>query len=242
MASAIVVAVLAAIGFTGASLLAVFTGRLTTTGRSYAIAVAAAILLVLSFGDLFPESLELAGDLAIPGFIGGFALLFLIESLTHAHTHHVPDEHVHEHAITPFVVGLAIHNFADGFAVGASAEQSSTAAALIGFGVLIHQIPVGLSLAAVLAAAHTSRDTVLRITILLGLAIPVAAALTVALPVREAATQGVLAAVAGGVLAYIATAHLLPEAQAEAPNRTTAVVFMLTLLVMTIGLLTVLGD
>jgi len=59
----------------------VFTGRLTTTGRGYVIAVAAAILLVLSFGDLFPESLELAADLAIPGFIGGFALLFMIDHL-----------------------------------------------------------------------------------------------------------------------------------------------------------------
>ncbi len=88
---AIALGVLAAIGFSGASLLALIQNQLTARGRAYAVAVAAAILLVLALGDLFPESLEMAGDRAIPGFIAGFALLFLIETLTHAHTHHAPD-------------------------------------------------------------------------------------------------------------------------------------------------------
>lgn len=239
---AIALALLAAIGFSGTSLLALRQSQMTARGRAYAIAVAAAVLLVLALGDLFPESLEMAGDWAIAGFIAGFALLFMIETLTHAHTHHAPDEHVHRHALAPFVLGLAFHNFADGFAIGASAEVGGTLAGLVGFGVLIHQVPVGLSLAAVFAAAHAARGYVVRVAVLLGLMIPLATVVTVAFPIRTASATGILLSIAGGILVYIATAHLLPEAQAENPSTTTALVFITTLLIMTIGLFTILGD
>lgn len=236
----LVIAVLAAVAFSLPSLLVLSGGAMPVRGRSYAVAVAAGILLALALGDLFPESLELAGRGGIAGFIGGFALLFLVETLTHAHTHHAPEEPVHKHALAPFVLGLALHNFADGFALGISASTSTASAVAIGFGVLVHQLPVALSLAAVFAAAHTSRRSLLRVTVLLALVIPLAAALTVALPAPGEGTLGVLIGVAGGVLTYISTAHLLPEAQAEEPRTITGLLFAATLTIATLALFTVL--
>jgi hypothetical protein len=60
--SAIILATLASIGFSGASLLALLGGELRAKGRSYSAAVAAGILLALAFVELFPEGLELAGQ------------------------------------------------------------------------------------------------------------------------------------------------------------------------------------
>ena len=240
--SAILLAGLAAVGFSGASLLALFGGELRAKGRSYAAAVAAGILLALAFVDLFPEGLELAGEAAIMGFVGGFTLLFLTEAFTRAHTHHSPEESVHKHALGPFVLGLTIHNLADGFVLGVSAEMSEITSGLVGLGVLIHQVPVGISLAAVLLAARATRPRVIRTAVLLGLAIPLAAGLTVALPVPGEGALGLLTGVAGGVLAYVGAAHLLPEAQAEHPSRVTAGLFAATLIITTICLMTVLGD
>jgi zinc transporter ZupT len=240
--NAILLAALAAIGFSGASLLALLGGELRAKGRSYSAAVAAGILLALAFVDLFPESLELAGVAAIMGFVGGFTLLFLTEAFTRAHTHHSPEESIHKHALGPFVLGLAIHNFADGFVLGVSAEMSEVTSGLVGLGVLIHQVPVGISLAAVLLAARATRTRVIRTAVLLGLAIPLAAGLTVALPVPGEGALGLLTGVAGGVLAYVGAAHLLPEAQAEHPSRVTAGLFAATLVITTICLMTVLGD
>ena len=240
--NAILLAALAAIGFSGASLLALLGGELRAKGRSYSAAVAAGILLALAFVDLFPESLEFAGEAAIMGFVGGFTLLFLTEAFTRAHTHHSPEESVHKHALGPFVLGLAIHNFADGFVLGVSAEMSEITSGLVGLGVLIHQVPVGISLAAVLVAARATRTRVIRTAVLLGLAIPLAAGLTVALPVPGEGASGLLTGVAGGVLAYVGSAHLLPEAQAEHPSRVTAGLFAATLIITTICLMTVLGD
>jgi ZIP family zinc transporter len=240
--SAILLALLAAVGFSGASLLALLGGELRAKGRSYSAAVAAGILLALAFVDLFPEGLEVAGEAAIVGFVGGFTLLFLTEAFTRAHTHHAPEESVHKHTLGPFVLGLAIHNLADGFVLGVGAQTSANTAGLVGLGVLVHQVPVGISLAAVLLAARATRTRVVRTAALLGLAIPLAATLTMALPAPGEGALGLLTGVAGGVLAYAGAAHLLPEAQAEQPSRVTASLFAATLIITTVCLMTVLGD
>jgi zinc transporter, ZIP family len=163
--------------------------------------------------------------------------LFMTEAFTRAHTHHLPDEHVHKHALGPFVLGLAVHNLADGFVLGVGAKAGAVTSWLIGLGVLVHQIPVGISLAAVLIAARVGRAGVMRAAVLLGLAIPVAAALTVAFPAPGEGTLGLLTGVAGGVLAYIGAAHLLPEAQAEDTNRLAGIVFVATFVLTAAGLI-----
>src|SRR5918993_6078608 len=235
-------ALLAAVGFSAASLLALVGGDLEARGRSYAASFAAGILLALAFVDLFPEGLEFGGEAAVAGFVGGCALLFMTEVFTRAHTHHLPEEHVPKHALGPFVLGLGVHNLADGFVLGVVAKAGAVTSWLVGLGVLVHQVPVGISLAAVLLAARVGRAGILWTAVLLGLAIPAAAALTVALPAPGEGTLGLLTGVAGGVLAYIGAAHLLPEAQAEQPSRVTAGLFAATLIITTVCLMTVLGE
>jgi zinc transporter, ZIP family len=166
----------------------------------------------------------------------------LVESLTRAHTHHSPQDDVGKHALGPFVLGLGIHNFADGFVLGVTAKASPVAAGIVGLGVLVHQIPVGVSLAAVFAAARTTRGRVLRVAVMLGLVIPLAAASTAALPLPGNGILGVLTGIAGGVLAYVGASQLLPEVRAERPSRAVGGVFVAALAVTTIAILTVLGD
>ena len=239
--SAVLLAALAAIGFSGASLLALLGGGVSAKGRSYSAAFAAGILLALAFVDLFPEGLEMAGESAIAGFVGGFVLLFLTEVLTRAHTHHSPEERVLKHALGPFVLGLGIHNFADGFVLGVGAKASAITSWLVGLGVLVHQIPVGISLAAVLVAARATGRRVMQTAVSLGLVIPLAAALTVALPVPGDQALGFLTGTAGGVLAYMGAAHLLPEARAEHHSRGIGILFALTLVGTAVGLMAVPG-
>ena len=239
--NAVLMAALAAAGFAGAGLLALLGGELRARSRSYSAAFAAGILLALVFVDLFPEGLEIAERAAIAGFVGGFALMFLTEALTRAHTHHSPEETIHKHALGPFVVGLAIHNLADGFVLGVSARSAEITSWLVGLGVLVHQVPVGISLAAVFLAARTTSAQIVQTAVLLGLAIPLAATLTVALPVPGEETLGLLTGVAGGVLAYVGAAHLLPEARAEHASRSVGVFFTATLALTAVLLLVLHG-
>jgi zinc transporter ZupT len=240
--TALFVAVLAAVGFSGAALLALLGRGVSARAQSYSTAVAAGILLALAFGDLFPESLEMAGTAGVTGFIGGFAALFLAEAFTHSHAHPSEVEHSHKHSLGQFVLGLSVHNFADGFVLGVSAKVVATAAAAVDLGILVHQVPVGGALAAVLVATQASRRQMVRTAVAVGLVIPLAAVLTLALPTPGEGAQGTLLGVAGGVLAYVSAAHLLPEVQSESPSRIAGVIFAGALVITTIGLFTFLGD
>ncbi len=177
------------------------------------------------------------------GFLGGFAGLFLAEMLTHSHAHPSDDEQFHKHSLRSFVLGLCIHNCADGFVLGVGAKAATvTAVAALDLGILVHQMPVGGALAAVLVAAQASRGRMMGTAVALGLLIPAAAGLTLALPTPSEGSLGLLLGAAGGVLAYISAAHLLPEVQAERPNRASGLVFSVALVLTTAGLFTFLGD
>jgi zinc transporter ZupT len=241
--TAFLVATLAAVGFSGAALLSLLGRGASPAVRSYATATAAGILLALAFGDLFPESLEMAQRAAVVGFLGGFAGLFLAETLTHSHAHPSDDEHSHKHSLGAFVLGLSIHNSADGFVLGVGAKAAAvTAVGALDLGVLVHQVPVGGALAAVLVAARASRGRMVGTAVALGLLIPLAAGLTLALPTPNERFLGLLLGAAGGVLAYVSASHLLPEVQTERPSRANGLLFVVALVLTAVALFTFLGD
>src|SRR5215211_1307890 len=189
--TALLVAVFAAVGFSGAALFALLGRGASPALQSYATAAAAGILLALAFGDLFPESLEMAHGAAVVGFLGGFAALFLAETLTHSHAHPSEDEHSHKHSLGAFVLGLSIHNSADGFVLGGGHGRRSLGSR--------RPRPSGAgrgALAAVLVAAQTSRGRMVGTAVALGLVIPVAAGVTLALPAPTESSLGVLLGVA----------------------------------------------
>jgi zinc and cadmium transporter len=206
--------------------------------RSVAAGIAAGILLALAFAELFPEALERGGHTsAALGFMAGFVALFAVEAVTKGHTHHGQDvdrAHLARHSLGPFVIGLGIHNFADGFSIAAGTEVSGAAGAGVAIGVLVHQLPVGVSFAAVLLALGSSRAFVLQAALALGVLIPVGAAIVAALPTPSAVTVGAILGAASGALVYIGAGHLLPEAQSERSTLTVAAVFPLALIATTL--------
>ncbi len=233
-----ILAALAGAGFTLVSLLGAARSAPSDRLRVAAAGVAGGILLALAFAELFPEALEHAGhEWAAIGFMTGFVALIAVEELTKSHTHH-GHEHdraeLRRHSLGAFVVGLGIHNLADGFTIAASTELSKATGAGVATGVLVHQFPVGVSFAAVVLALQSPRAFVVKTAIALGVLIPVGAAIVVALPSLGAVAFGVLLGTASGALVYIGAGHLLPEAQSERSTWTAAAVFPLALVVTTL--------
>ncbi|MCW2955802.1 MAG: zinc/iron permease [Thermoleophilia bacterium] len=255
-------AFLAAAGFFAATLAVE-----TTLGRSrrvqvLAMLVSAGILLGLAFADLMPEAFELAGHgNAAIAIAVGFLALYAIETLTSGHTHHLePHAHGHghghahshaqtddpgcipPHAILPFLIGLGLHNFADGVVIGASDAVSDGSAAAVAAGIFVHQLPVGLSFAAVLIAGGLALRRINRDAVIVAAMIPLGATVVTLLPNLSDGSLGVLIGIAAGALLYIATGHLLPEAHSEERHLAAAATFAVAL-VATILLVTALhGD
>ena len=113
------------------------------------------------------------------------------------------------------LIGMSIHNFADGLTVAAAFSLSQAVGFVAILAIVLHQGAVGVSLGAIMMRAGRSQKRVLLSTsavaafILLGalfyhLVIPVGAS-----------TQGIILGLAGGSFLYVAACDLLPEAHAD---------------------------
>lgn len=239
----LLLAIVAALGFAGAGLLGVLGVGVSTTIRLASVAVAAGILLAISVADLIPEALEAVGRRdASFGFVIGFLILFSMEALTKAHVHHHGDDdealhhhdlHEHHHSSMGFILGLSLHNLADGLAIGTTTGLSDAAAAAVTAGVLIHQLPVGISFAAVLTSQHASKKETLRAALFCAAMIPLGTGVILVVPNITDHTIGVLIAAAAGALTYVASGHLLPEAHSEQRHSIVIPVFAIALVATT---------
>lgn len=121
------------------------------------LALGAGAMLALAIVHILPESLEWS-QYSIFVFLGGFLFFYIIEEFltphvhdhSHGdHSHEDPHEHSRHIAIVTFTV-LVFHTFFDGVAVRSGFEISETVwYSLIG-AIALHQIPVSLSLVALL--------------------------------------------------------------------------------------------
>ena len=225
-------ALIAGAGFGGVALAGMAGLRVGPGLRHAAAGVAAGILLAVALADLFPEALDEADPKAASlWLLAGFAALFVTEVVTRGHTHHASGEsHVEHSSLTPFVVGLLLHNLVDGAVLAAGEEASREAGTALALGILVHQIPVGISFAAVAATVGADRWLARAWALLLGAAIPLGALVVTVLPSLDGAELGALLAAAAGALSYIAAGHLLPEAQAEHPSAASSLLFPVALM------------
>jgi len=130
------------------------------------IALGAGSMLSISIVHILAESLE-SSSLAVYAFMGGFLIIYLLEELltkhendhTHGdHTHEDPHEH-YTHVALVTLIAISLHTLFDGFGIRAGFELSASLGYSMLFGVAIHQIPVSLSLAAVLQESGFRKHT-----------------------------------------------------------------------------------
>lgn len=92
--------------------------------------------------------------------------MYFLEEMFSLHTHHAPhhdhsheDPHAHSHHVALITcVALIIHTLFDGMAIRAAREVSDVLSYGVLFGIIIHQIPMSLSLAAILKKSQISRQ------------------------------------------------------------------------------------
>jgi zinc transporter ZupT len=114
-------------------------------------------MLSVSLAHILEESVH-TSSWAIYAFICGFLCIYLIEELFSGHHHdHGHGDHSHEdphehygHVALISFVAIFLHTIFDGFAIHAGALLSVETGYAVLFGVALHQIPVSLSLAAIL--------------------------------------------------------------------------------------------
>ena len=195
------------------------------------LGLAAGLLLGLVAFDLLPEVFEMSTTtfLGAPSvsvaLIGGFLLLHLYEKFFGSHEP-AESDYGHEHKHTANVTGsvgalaMGLHVFLDGLALGVAFSIDEKLGIAVFVALLVHAFSDGLNTVAMLVKTNkwTKKgvwllgvDSIARIS---------GAAIGSSLALSENITALYLAAFSGIVI-YIATSHILPEAHARHSSRWT---------------------
>jgi len=178
---------------------------------------AGAVLGVVFF-DVLPEitAVQKAGAPVMLGTAAGYLAFFLLERYTalhqsRAHQHAATREHEPELGVLG-AVGLSIHSFLDGVAIGVGFQASAFLGLTIALAVIAHDFTDGMNTVTVMLAHGNPVRRSARF-LLLDMTTPIlGAASTLAIRLPSAVLPYILAFFAGFLL-YIGASDLLPEAR-----------------------------
>jgi zinc and cadmium transporter len=182
----------------------------------FIVSFATGSLLGAAFLDLLPESIDgIEPKTAFACAIAGMMLFFVLERLVHwHHAHHDHSEHEKPLGYLT-LVGDAMHNFFDGFAIAASFASSQALGIATTIAIIMHEIPQELSdFTLLLYSGFSVKKAVLaNLAVAFTAVLGVFAFFALAQQVENLNFYG-MALAAGGFI-YIAGSDLIPELHKE---------------------------
>jgi ZIP family zinc transporter/zinc and cadmium transporter len=190
----------------------------------YFIALGSGFMLGTVFLEMVPESMALAPAAAPALILLGYVIVHFFEHTFASHLHF--GEETHHDEMSPSVgvsafVGMVVHTFFDGVAIGAGFQISTDFGLLIFLAVFLHKIPDGFTIASIVMSAGFTSAQAMGASVLLGVATLIGVAAV------HATGNGLAYAlpVATGCTLYVAATDLMPEVNREAGVKMAFVVF-----------------
>ena len=176
------------------------------------MALGAGNLLGVALIELVPKSLTAVGTTAPLFILGGYLLIHFFEHVFAPHLHFGEETHgqavVDTHVTSTALIGLGLHAFMDGVAIGSAFVASPALGVLVFAAIMLHKLPEGFTIASVMKAAGAPRSWALTAAGILSVA-------TFAGVVGASALEGVAGyalAVATGSVLYVGATDLMSEA------------------------------
>jgi len=188
--------------------------------RHLVLGLAAGLMLGVVLFDLLPEALaeQPAYLFGVPevmlAAMAGFLALHVIERSAPVHRGHEAEYAGHQHHPGIGILaaaGLIGHSLMDGFAIGAAFQAGTTVAAVVAIAVISHDFADGFNTYTITSLYGNNRRRALTL-----LACDALAPVTIPHHVL-----GLFLGFFAGILLYLATSDILPEAHASHPSRLT---------------------
>jgi ZIP family zinc transporter/zinc and cadmium transporter len=190
----------------------------------YFVALGSGFMIAAVALEMVPEGLAMNARWAPLLILAGYCGVHLLEHTLVPHFHFGEETHDDEHlsgkTSYKVLLGLAVHTFFDGIAIGSGFVVSRWLGWLLFFAVFLHKIPEGFTVASVMLAGGRSRRAALNSGLILGLT-TVLGAMAISLEPTWVRAGLPLAA---GVTLYVAATDLVPEVNKE-PGIRMALVF-----------------
>jgi ZIP family zinc transporter len=195
------------------------------------LGLSAGLLLGLVGFDLLPEIFEMNTDNLIGvrtisvALIAGFLSLHFIEQFAGSHEPAESDYgHEHTHAVeiagTVGAIAMAGHIFLDGVALALAFKVSDALGFAVFIAMLVHAFSDGLNTVALLVKTGQWRSRGKYLLAIDAIARVGGAAIGSALTISDS-NLAIYLAVFSGIVIYLATSHILPEAHSKHPSKVT---------------------
>ena len=211
------VGLLAGVGGTFAgSFIVLLVHEIKKSLLAFVLGISAGIMTVVVFLDLLPEALEIGSiGSALLGMLMGVMLIAIIDQL-------LPHYHLLEKAEGNYLksgillaVGIALHNFPEGLAIGVGLSAEST----LGFGLAvlmgIHNFPEGMAMATTLSLAGLGNTAIMLITFFSGIPMGIGALVGACLGRISSFILSLALGFAAGAMLYITFDDLIPNAHSK---------------------------
>ncbi len=179
---------------------------------SFILEFAAGLMVSIVCFDLIPEAMELMNIMSVlGGILLGVISMILCDNILHRRQYKKQFKSSLLKTGILVGIGLAIHNFPEGIAIGSGFGASFQLGISLAIAILLHDIPEGISMSVPMKSGGMESKKVLIYTILSGVTTGIGAFFGALL---GSISNGVIAfclAFAAGTMLYIASAELVPE-------------------------------
>lgn len=196
-------------------LITMFLKKPTKRFMAVLLGFTSGIMLAVVCFDLLPEAFSMGGVyLSLLGIMLGVGMIIGIEQL-------IPERVSQKYSDSfEFVrsgillgIGIAIHNFPEGLAVGSGFAASNNLGLGLAIVIGLHDMPEGVAMAAPLKLGNINRVKILLYTMLAGIPMGLGALIGELLGEISASLIALCLSFAGGAMLYITCGELMPKTQ-----------------------------
>jgi ZIP family zinc transporter len=228
------ISLIAGLGTVIGGIIVVLLRRISDRFIAGSMGFASGVMLLVSFLNLFVESLELTSYLNVSlAFTAGSIIMIIIDLfLPHLELGKREDGIIKKSKqLKPgmlILIGITLHNIPEGIVVSAGYSHLPQLGTLIAIAVFFHNLPEGVATAVSLASSGSRKRDILLATFISGLAEPFGALLGGTILIGASNEMiGLSLAFAAGVMTYITADELIPIAGERGHKHTMSIGLLL---------------
>ena len=214
------------IGTGSGGLIILFVDKITKRFLSFIMEFSAGLMMSIVCFDLLPEAFSLGGiGVTIVGMVIGTALIVGLDDLIRRLE--VVKRAAHKGSLMRagilLAVGIALHNFPEGVAIGSGFDASMSLGLSLALVIALHDMPEGIAMAIPMRAGGMAKGRVIFWTILSGVPTGIGALLGGVLGGISNMVISICLGFAGGAMLYIICGELIPESKSMYRGRLSSI-------------------
>ena len=213
-------------GTTLGGIIGCFFNKVSNKFLSFILSFASGLMMAVICFDLVPEALEISNIVAaiIGIFVGIVAMIFcdLLVETKFSKKQNLKDNNLLKTGII-VSIGLAIHNFPEGLAIGSGFEASTRLGIGLAIAICLHDIPEGISMSVPMKNGGMTVWKVIFYVVLSGVTTGIGAFFGAIIGSISETIIAISLSFAAGAMLYIVSGELIPESNNLYKGRMSAV-------------------